>query len=246
MDQALTPHTTVPNSLPMPAVRAMANAPQNVTRAVARRTFAPPALAPIAPRRARKPKRCGGHDRDKRAGGRHQHHEQRHGRADRECRGRRQRGLHGRGGGDLRNPKLIARVRAQGIFRHQLLGNLPRQRLIDAALDVDFGEFLDVQTRRSRFNSLRSRARSACSVSDCELTDTYSPAAIDMAPATSPATPGDQDIVLRGRCRRNADDQACGRDDAIVGAEDRGPQPADPVDEMALRMHVEATHKLTF
>ena len=29
---------------------------QNVTRAVARRTFAPPALAPIAPRRARKPK----------------------------------------------------------------------------------------------------------------------------------------------------------------------------------------------
>src|SRR6185436_3608364 len=27
------------------------------------------------------------------------------------------------------------------------------------------------------------------SVSDCELTDTYSPAAIDMAPATSPATP---------------------------------------------------------
>src|SRR4249919_797846 len=38
-------------------------------------------------------------------------------------------------------------------------------------------------------NSLRSRARSARSVSDCELTDTYSPAAIDMAPATSPATP---------------------------------------------------------
>ena len=26
-------------------------------------------------------------------------------------------------------------------------------------------------------------------MSDCELTETYSPAAIDMAPATSPATP---------------------------------------------------------
>src|SRR6185437_12174316 len=38
-------------------------------------------------------------------------------------------------------------------------------------------------------NSLRSRGRSARSVSDCELTDTYSPAAIDMAPATNPATP---------------------------------------------------------
>ena len=35
---------------------AIANAPQNVTRAVARRMFAPPVLAPIAPRRARKPK----------------------------------------------------------------------------------------------------------------------------------------------------------------------------------------------
>ena len=34
----------------------MASAPQNVTRAVARKTFAPPALAPIAPRRARNPK----------------------------------------------------------------------------------------------------------------------------------------------------------------------------------------------
>src|ERR1700686_4654477 len=48
--------TTAPKSLPMPAVRAIAKAPQNVTRAVARRTFAPPVLAPIAPRRARKPK----------------------------------------------------------------------------------------------------------------------------------------------------------------------------------------------
>ncbi|MNS08433.1 hypothetical protein D3C72_398940 [compost metagenome] len=34
-----------------------------------------------------------------------------------------------------------------------------------------------------------SRARSAFSVSDWELTETYSPAAIDMAPAARPATP---------------------------------------------------------
>src|SRR6185437_5642317 len=38
-------------------------------------------------------------------------------------------------------------------------------------------------------NSFRSRARSARSESDCELTDTYSPAAIDMAPAINPETP---------------------------------------------------------
>jgi hypothetical protein len=40
----------------------------------------------------------------------------------------------------------------------------------------------------SAASSRRSRSRSAFSVSACECTDTYSPAAIDMAPATSPAT----------------------------------------------------------
>src|SRR5688572_29534308 len=47
--------TTVSNNFPIPAVSAIASAPQNVTRAVARRTFAPPALAPIAPSSEREP-----------------------------------------------------------------------------------------------------------------------------------------------------------------------------------------------
>ena len=38
------------------------------------------------------------------------------------------RGLHGARSSDFRNPELIARVGGQGIFRHQLLGNLPRKR----------------------------------------------------------------------------------------------------------------------
>src|SRR5512134_158741 len=50
-----------------------------------------------------------------------------------------------------------------------------------------------VSSRRSAAgssaSSARSRVRSAFSVSACEWTETYSPAAIDMAPATSPATP---------------------------------------------------------
>src|ERR1017187_1717813 len=41
----------------------------------------------------------------------------------------------------------------------------------------------------SALSSARSSLRSACSVSACEWTDTYSPAAIDMDPATRPATP---------------------------------------------------------
>src|SRR5689334_4247051 len=52
----LARYTTVPKTFPIPAVNAIASAPQNVTRTVARSTLAPPALAPIAPRRARKPK----------------------------------------------------------------------------------------------------------------------------------------------------------------------------------------------
>src|SRR3569832_28883 len=47
-------HTTVPNSFPIAAASAMANAPQKVTRAVARQILAPPVQAPMAPKRARK------------------------------------------------------------------------------------------------------------------------------------------------------------------------------------------------
>ena len=48
--------TTVPNNFPIPAVSAVANAPQNVTQAVARKMLAPPVFAPIAPSSARNPK----------------------------------------------------------------------------------------------------------------------------------------------------------------------------------------------
>ena len=48
-EATLAVYTTVPNALPIAAVATMASAPQKVTRAVARKTFAPPALAPIAP-----------------------------------------------------------------------------------------------------------------------------------------------------------------------------------------------------
>src|SRR5690349_99376 len=46
-----------------------------------------------------------------------------------------------------------------------------------------------VSNSGSSASSWRSRSSSARSVSACELTDTYSPAAIDNAPATMPATP---------------------------------------------------------
>ena len=48
--------TTVPNNFPIPAVKAIASAPQDITRTVPHGTSAPPTFAPIAPRTARKPK----------------------------------------------------------------------------------------------------------------------------------------------------------------------------------------------
>ena len=50
-------HTAVSTVTPIPAVKAMANAPQNVRRAVAFTTFGPPTFAPIAPSGARKKQR---------------------------------------------------------------------------------------------------------------------------------------------------------------------------------------------
>lgn len=50
--------------------------------------------------------------------------------------------------------------------------------------------------------------------------------------------PGDEDTAWFGVGGGHADDQARGRNDAIVGAEDGGSQPADARDEMALRVLV--------
>jgi len=63
-----------------------------------------------------------------------------------------------------------------------------------------------------------------------------------MAPAHQPRDARDQDIALRRSCRSNADDQARGRDNAIIGAKDRSPQPADAGDEVVLRMCAKTAH----
>ena len=123
----------------------------------------------------------GRHDRDKRSSGRYDNHQQGHCRTHGKRYGRCQCGLHGARGGGLRNAKLIAGVGGKGIFRHELPGDLPRKVPIDATLDVDIGKLIELEFGVP-LNSWRSRARSARSVSDCELTDTYSPAAIDIAP----------------------------------------------------------------
>jgi hypothetical protein len=63
----------------------------------------------------------------------------------------------------------------------------------------------------------------------CELTDTYSPAAIDSAPATSPAT---YNRGTRRTGRRHAEHETRRRNDAVVGAEYGSAQPLRAVAEM--------------
>ena len=96
----------------------------------------------------------------------------------------------------------------------------------------NLGQFVASRTGVAASSSF-SRARSACSVSDCELTETYSPAAIDMAPATRPATPVNSNRSGT-RSGSHTEDQAGRRNDPVIGAEHGRSKPADPLDEVDL------------
>ncbi len=168
----------------------MARRPRRSRAAWRAATLAPPAFAPIAPSRARKRSEAADTARTSKIGRRHDHHQQRQGGADGEGRGRGQRRLDRPRGGHLGNAEFVARVGAKRILGHQLVGDLARQRRRRRPRgDVDLRQLLPFEFRLDLAVPCVSRARSACSVSDCELTETYSPAAIDMAPATSPAMP---------------------------------------------------------
>ena len=84
---------------------------------------------------------------------------------------------------------------------------------------------------------------SARSVSDCELTETYSPAAMDMAPATSPATPDSETSVLEAAAEATPRIRTRRRNDTVICAKDGGPKPSNAFDEMALCM--KAPHPLS-
>ena len=233
--------STVPKSLPMPAVRAIANAPQNVTRTVARRTFAPPAISPDRSEKSEKAQRGSGHDRHKRSGGGYDNHEQRQGCTCRKHGRRCQCGLYRTRGSDRRNSKLIARVGGQGIFRHQLLGNPPREGWIDTTLDVDRGELIKLKLRM--LAQLFAFAREIGLFSIGLRTDRHILAGCHRHGACGQSRNArDQDIVLFCGCCGYANDQACGRDDAIVGTQHGSSQPADAANKVTLRVQTKTGH----
>ena len=86
-------------------------------------------------------------------------------------------------------------------MRHELLGDEAGEAGFDAAVLVDLRELVQLGAAVLLAAPRLRRARSASSASRCELTEMYSPAAIDIAPATSPAMPAVDDRRAR-RCRR--------------------------------------------
>jgi hypothetical protein len=81
---------------------------------------------------------------------------------------------------------------AQSVFRYQLISHLMREIGRTAAINVDF-EGCSHSNSGWVVNSARSPRELARSEWDGELTETYSPAAVDMAPAMSPARPATSD-----------------------------------------------------
>ena len=209
---------------------------------VARRMLAPPARAPIAPKTARKASDAADTtgtnalpgDTTTISNGIA---------APTENIAADERGLDWAGCGDFRDSKFVACVGRQCIIRHQLLSHLPRQRLVDTSLDVDFGKFIEFKPwilaqflafpckigllgirLRTYGNIFASRHRH-CSGHQSRNTC-------------------DQDVVSRCSRRGNADNQTRGRNDAVICPENGGSQPSNPIDEMAFGVRAKATHVL--
>ena len=76
----------------------------------------------------------------------------------------------------------------QGVVGHQLLGNLTGEGWLKTSCNIDTGQLPALRDRaRCEFDPLASEIgffRMAC-----ECTETYSPAAIAIAPEISPDTP---------------------------------------------------------
>ena len=124
----------------MPAVAAIASAPQNVTRAAAAPMAAPPARAAMAPSAARKTSAVAGTAEQRCRHGHERSDDERQQGAAAEARGRRGRRLQRPCNREIRDAELVARVGAERVVRHELLGHLFRELLIQAAAHVDAHE----------------------------------------------------------------------------------------------------------
>jgi hypothetical protein len=130
---------------------------------------------------------------------------------------------------------------AQGVFRHQLQGNLPRKLLINTTLDVDFGKFIKLKLAiLAQLPAFASQIRlfGVELLADGHIfTSGHRHGASHQS-----CDAGDQDSVLRRGRNGNPNDQARGRNNSIIGPEHGGSQPPDAVDEVVLGERAKTVH----
>ena len=115
----------------------------------------------------------------------------------------------------------------------ELLGDLHRQILVEAARLIDFAELGQLRlgivakllTFFRHFGHFGVGLGADRDIFSCRHRH---------CAGDQPGDTGDNHGVLGGRRRRDADQQTGRRDDPVIGPQHRRPQPADPVDEMYL------------
>jgi hypothetical protein len=157
-------------------------------------------------------------------------------RSDGEGRRRGERRLEGARGVLLDEPELVSRVSRQGISRHELARDGEGESRIDSAAGVDRRQLLlfaghvgaELGAFAGKVGALGVGLRAHRNI----LTGSHREGARDQ-----PGHPREKNVSARGMSGGDAHYQTRGRDDAIIRAEHRGPQPTDARAPMQLFGH---------
>ena len=155
--------------------------------------------------------------------------------ADGEARRRGERRLDRAGRQGVGNAELVAGVGAEGVVRGQLLGHLVRQAGLEAAAHVDGGELAQLGGGLELQLLALLRQVGLLGIGLRMDRDVFAGGHRHGA-GRQAGDAGQEQAALRGVGRRHADQQARGRDDAVVGAEDGGAEPADAVGAVAFEV----------
>ena len=126
-------------------------------------------------------------------------------------------------------------MRAQGIVRHQLVGDLKRQIVNEPAVPINRGEFLSFGFWL--IGQFGGFARDIGALGIGLAADRHIFARRHrQGTGGQPRNPGQQHGGAVGIGGGDADDQAGGRQYAVIGAEHGRAQPADALDEVPFTM----------
>ena len=224
----------VPTNRPIAAVSAIASAPQNVTRSTDFRTGAPPALAAIAPSTARDTSEVNATVVTTRLGA-----------IKTMAMGIAAPRVNA--AADVKSsldwprfcgrkyPQFVTGVRAERIMRHELIRDFLSGRPIDTPCNIYLGQFfaLGLDTC-AEFNTLSSDVR-LFGIRLRADRDIFASRHRHRA-SNKPGDARDQDLIVIPGRGRDSNDQACSRDDAVIGAQDCSAKPANARDKMPLGM----------